>query len=98
LVTITKIGDAPPMPLPMAERPLSGARVLDLTRVIAGPVCGRTLAAHGADVLTIASPNIPNLPHLVVDTNRGKLSAHIELLDPAGRAMLEELVRGTDIF
>jgi crotonobetainyl-CoA:carnitine CoA-transferase CaiB-like acyl-CoA transferase len=98
LITITKIGDASPQPLPRSERPLSGVRVLDLTRVIAGPVCGRTLAAHGADVLTVASPNIPNLPHLVVDTNRGKLSAHIELRDPAGRATLEELVRGADIF
>ena len=98
VVTITKIGDAPPQPLPPGERPLSGVRVLDLTRVIAGPVCGRTLAAHGADVLTVASPNIPNLPHLAVDTNRGKLSAHIELRDAAGRATLHELVRGADIF
>jgi crotonobetainyl-CoA:carnitine CoA-transferase CaiB-like acyl-CoA transferase len=98
VVTISRIGDAPPQPLPQGPRPLSGVRVLDLTRVIAGPVCGRTLAAHGADVLTVASPNIPNLPHLVVDTNRGKLSTHIELRDAAGRATLEELVRGADIF
>jgi crotonobetainyl-CoA:carnitine CoA-transferase CaiB-like acyl-CoA transferase len=98
LITITKIGEAPPMPLPSADRPLSGVRVLDLTRVIAGPVCGRTLAAHGADVLTIASPNIPNLPHLAIDTNRGKLTAHVELRDAAGRATLEELLRGADIF
>jgi crotonobetainyl-CoA:carnitine CoA-transferase CaiB-like acyl-CoA transferase len=98
LITITKIGEAPAQPLPRCERPLSGLRVLDLTRVIAGPVCGRTLAAHGADVLTVASPNLPNLPHLIVDTNRGKLTTHIELGDSAGRATLQELLRGADIF
>ncbi|MEJ0020847.1 MAG: CoA transferase [Acetobacteraceae bacterium] len=98
VVTLTRIGDAPPLPLPRARRPLSGVRVLDLTRVIAGPVCGRTLAAHGADVLTIASPGVPNLPRLAVDTNRGKLTAHLELGDATGRAVLEELVRGADIF
>src|SRR5581483_11193886 len=51
VVTIEKIGEAAPKPWPSGVRPLAGLRVLDLSRVIAGPVAGRTLAAHGADVL-----------------------------------------------
>jgi crotonobetainyl-CoA:carnitine CoA-transferase CaiB-like acyl-CoA transferase len=98
LVRITRIGDAPPRPLPPADRPLGGVRVLDLTRVIAGPVCGRTLAAHGADVLAIASPNLPNLPRLVTDTGRGKLSADLDLRDGEGVATLRHLLRDADIF
>jgi crotonobetainyl-CoA:carnitine CoA-transferase CaiB-like acyl-CoA transferase len=98
VVKITRIGDAPPRGLPPSDRPLSGVRVLDLTRVIAGPVCGRTLAADGADVMNIASPNVPNLPRLVVDTGRGKLSAHLELRDKAGNERLKELLSQADIF
>ncbi len=98
VVRITRIGDAPARPLPPSDRPLGGVRVLDLTRVIAGPVCGRTLAAHGADVLAIASPNLPNFPRLIADTGRGKLSADLELRDEAGRTALRELLRDADIF
>src|SRR5215510_11821946 len=47
LFTIDQIGEAPVEPMPEADRPLAGVKVLDLTRIIAGPVCGRTLAAHG---------------------------------------------------
>lgn len=98
LVSISRIGDAPAEPLPGGERPLSGVRVLDLTRVIAGPVCGRTLAAHGADVLLVTSPNLPNVAELAIDTGRGKLSAHLELRDAADRDVLRGLVQGADLF
>ncbi|HBK04721.1 MAG TPA: carnitine dehydratase [Acetobacteraceae bacterium] len=98
VVKITRIGDAPAQDLPPSARPLSGVRVLDLTRVIAGPVCGRTLAAHGAEVMNISSPNVPNLPRLVIDTGRGKLSAYLELREKADNERLKELLAQSDIF
>ena len=79
LFEILKIGEAPPEPAGDGPRALSGLRVLDLTRVIAGPVCGRTLAAYGADVLLVTAPHLPNVPGLVVDTGLGKLSASLDL-------------------
>ena len=98
-VLIEKIGDAPPVPLPSAAaRPLAGMRVLDLTRVIAGPVAGRTLAAHGADVLHISAAHLPSFDELVMDTGRGKRSAALDLRAPADRARLHELAARADIF
>ena len=96
--TIEQIGAAPPKPLDAAQRPLSGIKVLDLTRIIAGPVCGRTLAAHGADVLLITAPHLPSLFPLVVDTGRGKLSASLDLRDPEARETLAALIRDADVF
>ena len=96
--SIERIGDAPAKPLPKGDRPLSGVKVLDLTRVIAGPVCGRTLAVHGADVMLITGPHLPSIPPLVVDSGRGKLSASIDLRGPQGRDTLAELLRDADIF
>ena len=98
LMKITRIGDAAPRPLPAGDRPLSGVRVLDLSRVIAGPVAGRTFAAHGADVLLIAGPNLPSIPWLVIDTGRGKRSAHVDLATPKGREALQGLLKDADIF
>jgi crotonobetainyl-CoA:carnitine CoA-transferase CaiB-like acyl-CoA transferase len=94
-------GDAPPRafaPLPAGARPLHGLRVLDLTRVIAGPVAGRTLAAHGADVLLITGAHLPAIPSLVIDTGRGKRSAQLDLRAPAGRDALRGLLRDADVF
>jgi hypothetical protein len=61
------------------ERPLAGIRVLDLTRVIAGPVAGRFLAAHGAEVLRVGAAHLPEVPGLVMETAFGKRSCHIDL-------------------
>jgi crotonobetainyl-CoA:carnitine CoA-transferase CaiB-like acyl-CoA transferase len=96
--SIERIGDAPPRRLPPAERPLGGIRVLDLTRVIAGPVCGRTLAAHGADVLLVTAAHLPQMPPLVIDNGRGKLSAFVDLRQASGREALAGLLHDADIF
>lgn len=98
VITITRISDAPAEPLRRGARPLQGVRVLDLTRVVAGPVCGRTLAAHGADVMLVLSPNLPNVDQLVIDTGRGKLSTHLELREEQDRETLRGLLRDADIF
>ncbi|HYD82342.1 MAG TPA: CoA transferase [Paucimonas sp.] len=101
LFEIVRIGDAAAdaagTNLP-AARPLSGVRVLDLSRVIAAPLAARTLAQHGADVLAIGAGHLPNITPLVIDTGRGKRSAHLDLRLPEGRRRLLELVKNADVF
>jgi crotonobetainyl-CoA:carnitine CoA-transferase CaiB-like acyl-CoA transferase len=77
-----------------AARPAAGLRVLDLTRVIAGPVAGRTLAALGAGVLRIDPPGLPELPEAHLDTGPGKRSAVLDLADAERR---EALLAGADV-
>src|ERR1700686_1754036 len=97
-VSIEKIGKAPPKPWPAGDRPLAGLRVLDLSRVIAGPVAGRPLAAHGADVLLISGPDLPATPWLTIDTGRGKLTSFIELKNEQRKGVLRDLLAQADIF
>ena len=95
LVIIERIGDAPRTPFPAAaDAPLRGLRVLDMTRVIAGPVAGRTLAHYGADVLHLSAPHLPSIPALVMDTGRGKRNAFMDLRQDAAR--FAGLVAGAD--
>jgi crotonobetainyl-CoA:carnitine CoA-transferase CaiB-like acyl-CoA transferase len=98
LLSIEKIGEAAPKPWPQGDRPLAGLRVLDLSRVIAGPVAGRTLAVHGADVLLISGPDLPAIPWLTIDTGRGKLTSSVELKREQGRDVLRGLLAEADIF
>jgi crotonobetainyl-CoA:carnitine CoA-transferase CaiB-like acyl-CoA transferase len=98
LLSIEKIGEAAPKPWPAGNRPLAGLRVLDLSRVIAGPVAGRTLAVHGADVLLISSPDLPAIPWLTIDTGRGKLTSFVDLQSEQGRDVLRDLLAQADIF
>lgn len=98
LCEIIKLGASDPEPLSPGDRPLSGVRVLDLTRVIAGPMCGRTLAEHGADVMRISGPGLPFSEPLVIDTGYGKLSAEIDLKSAEGRETLLKLLSEADVF
>lgn len=98
LAELRRLASTAPIPLPPGDRPLSGIKVLELTHVIAGPVCGRVLAAHGADVLHVGASHLPMVAPLVVDTGFGKRSAAIDLRDGEGRATLRELVREADVF
>src|SRR5213596_3610843 len=98
LMEIVRIGASPPEKLPDGDRPLSGVRVLDLTRVLAGPTCARTLAEHGADVLRITGAHLPSIGYQEYDTGHGKLSAHLDLREPRDLETLRGLVRETDVF
>jgi crotonobetainyl-CoA:carnitine CoA-transferase CaiB-like acyl-CoA transferase len=83
--------------VPSTARTLDGLRVLDLTRVLAGPTCGRTLAAFGADVLHVRGPNVPVVPAFVVDTGHGKRQAHADFTDADQLAALRDLALAADV-
>ena len=98
--SIERIGDAAPLPLPalvQTDRPLTGLKVLELTRILAGPVCGRALAAYGADVMLLNAPHLPNI-EAIADTSRGKRSAHVDLRSDAGRAALGQLLAQAHVW
>jgi crotonobetainyl-CoA:carnitine CoA-transferase CaiB-like acyl-CoA transferase len=100
LFTIERIGDAPPVSLPALradQRPLEGLRVLDLTRILAGPVGGRALAAYGADVMLVNAPHLPNI-EAIADTSRGKRSALVDLRTNEGRAVMDALLGDAHVF
>lgn len=105
IVELIRVGDSPPEPLPagMASsadplRPLSGLRVLDLTRILAGPVCARTLAEHGAEVLMVTAERLPQIAEHVIDTSHGKRSCFLDLGVARDVDRLKELVRDADVF
>lgn len=77
--------------------PLRGIRVLDLTRVIAGPVATRTLALLGADVLRIDPPAMPELSWQHLDTGHGKRSTLLDLASDAELSTFERLLESADV-
>ncbi|MGW6979451.1 CoA transferase [Streptomyces sp. NPDC054932] len=85
------LGDAP------VARPATGVRVLDLTRVIAGPVATRTLGLLGADVLRIDSPRLPEADDAYADTGFGKRSVLLDLAEAADRKVFEGLLAEADV-
>ena len=99
LLDIVRTGDAPPRaPEPAtAHHPLAGTRVLDLTRVLAGPTCARTLAEYGAEVLKVNGPHLPHSGSVEWDTGIGKRAAFLDLRDAAQAARLRELLASADV-
>lgn len=102
LIRMTRFGDATPVSRDKdsssPQRPLAGVRVLDLSRVIAGPMAGRTLAEHGATVLQVASPSLPFVNALVVDTGPGKHCCHLDLNKTPDAQTLHNLITDCDVF
>lgn len=97
LVETLRVADSPARPLrsDSVAAPLAGIRVLDLTRVIAGPVATRTLAFAGADVLRIDPPGLPEPGWQHLDTGHGKRTALLDIR--ADRARAEALVADADV-
>lgn len=100
VVEIIKIGDSDPEPLPENDggRPLGGVRALDLTRILAGPTCARTLAEHGADVLMVTAEHLPQSQYFVMDTSHGKRTCFLDIEKDDEKERLLELTRDADVF
>jgi crotonobetainyl-CoA:carnitine CoA-transferase CaiB-like acyl-CoA transferase len=98
LVDIQKIGDSDPIPFQKGGRPLSGIKVLDLTRILAGPICARTLAENGADVLMVTAKHLPQVPEHVLDTSHGKRSCFLNLTNKDDLATIKKLAQSADVF
>lgn len=97
-VVLRRIGDGPRLAPGDAAQPLGGIRVLDLTRVLAGPAAARTLASHGADVLNVRSARLPTIDVFDIDTGAGKRSTDLDLAVPRDAEKLRALARGCHVF
>ncbi|GAA4925180.1 CoA transferase [Streptomyces coeruleoprunus] len=102
LLTLERVGDAGARAAGVRGAvspglPCAGVRVLDLTRVLAGPVATRTLALLGADVLRIDAPQLPEGQDIHNDTGLGKRSALLDLGRAADHRVFEELLAGADV-
>ena len=98
-VSIQQIGSAGKKPLPPAKaRPLEGVRILSLAHVIAGPLVGRCLGEHGADVIELRHPHFPEHTPFEIDTGWNKRSMFADLTLSDGKAKFEELLSGCDVL
>lgn len=99
LVSLRRMTDSPRPPAPPApvSAPLRGIRVLDLTRVIAGPIATRTLALLGAEVLRIDPPFLPETEWVHLDTGHGKRSALMDIRSTSGHGTLDRLLASADV-
>ena len=97
VIGLQRIGDAPPRDFGPAQRPFDGIRVLSFTHAVAGPVVGRTLAEHGADVLGATRPNDYEHEFIYAEANVGSRSAYVDLANPAGQERAAALLADADI-
>ena len=102
-ILVNKIATQEPYTIPSrcaqpGKKSLQGLRVVEMSRVIAAPVAGRTLAAHGADVIWITSPTLPDLPSLDIDLSRGKRTVQLDIKKEDDKARLLELLLTADVF
>ncbi|RVW03723.1 hypothetical protein EF834_09305 [Rhodococcus spongiicola] len=98
LVSVQVRSDHGPLRMPAGDAPLAGVRVLDLTRVVAGPVASRSLALLGADVLRIDPPQMPEIEWQHRESGQGKRSALIDLRASDGLAQFRTLLADADIL
>lgn len=84
--------------LPLSpQRPLAGLRVVDLSRIIAGPAISRGLAELGASVMRVTSPNVTDMSVLHQDLNWGKWNCHLDLTKEEDKEKLRALIREADV-
>ncbi|KAK0648978.1 CoA-transferase family III domain-containing protein [Cercophora newfieldiana] len=92
----------PPVPFPPLSpndhRSLAGIKVLEMTRIIAGPQIGTLLSAFGADVIRVSAPDLPDVTTLQLTLNAGKRTIPLNLHDPADKAHLLSLLESADVF
>lgn len=79
------------------NRPLAGLKVVDLTRVIAGPTITRSLAELGASVMRVTSSQLVDFTSVFRDLNWGKWNCHLHLKDEADKDKLRELILDADV-
>ncbi|KAF6798903.1 caib baif family enzyme [Colletotrichum sojae] len=102
-ISISQLSSEGPKGLPArmtapGSKCLKGLRVVEMSRVIAAPLCGKTLAAHGADVIWVTSPSLPDLPTMDRDFGRGKRTVQLDIHKPDDKARLIELIKTADVF
>jgi crotonobetainyl-CoA:carnitine CoA-transferase CaiB-like acyl-CoA transferase len=98
VIELVKVAEALPVPLPAGRRILAGIKVLDLTKVIAGPTAGRQFAEHGADVIHVHHPYEDFIYAMDIDTSYGKTNSYLDFNREKDRAILINLIKDADIF
>ncbi|WXC67595.1 hypothetical protein SNK03_013406 [Fusarium graminearum] len=83
---------------PSDQRPLAGVKVVEMTRVIAGPQIGAILSSFGADVIRVNPPHLPDINIMQLTLNAGKRTIAIDLRKPEEVALIKSLIADADVF